>query len=139
MSEPARAFSLAPGEGKTLPTPAGGRVTFKVRGDDSSGRASLFEFEVPAGAGPRRHVHEETEECIYVLRGELRVELGDEVHEVPAGSCLFIPRGLPHCFQNIGSNSASLLAVYTPAGIEEFFENFAADKAKGDEPRPDSR
>ena len=137
MTEPGRPFSLEPGGGRALPTPVGGQVTFKVRGDDSSGRVSLCEFEVPAGAGPRRHVHEEAEECIYVLRGEIRVELGDEAHEAPTGSCVFIPRGLTHCFQNTGSESASLLAVYTPAGIEAFFESFAADK-EGIVPPPDS-
>ncbi len=131
MSEPAQPFSLAPGEGRVLPTPAGGQVTFKVRGEESSGTVSVLEFEVPAGAGPRLHVHEEAEECIYVLHGELRIQLGDEAHDAPVGSCVFIPRGLPHRFLNVGEERASLLAVYTPGGIEDFFESFAAGDAAG--------
>ena len=129
MSEPAQPFSLAPGEGKAFPTPVGGQVTFKVRGVESSGGVSVAEFDVPAGAGPRLHVHEQAEECIYVLRGELRVQLGDEAHDATAGSCVFVPRGLPHCFRNVGEEHALVLGVYTPAGIEGFFENVAAREA----------
>jgi len=126
MNDSAHPFSLAPGEGTVFPTPAGGQVTFKVRAEQSSGMVSVAEFGVPAGAGPRLHVHEEAEECIYVLHGQLQVQLGDEAHDATAGTCVFIPRGLPHCFRNVGEQGASLLAVYTPGGLESFFENFAA-------------
>ncbi len=126
MNKPAQPFSIAPGGGRTLATPEGGQVALKVRGEDSSGMVSVLEFELPAGAGPRPHVHEETEECIYVLRGELRIHLGDETHDAPAGTCIFIPRGTPHHFQNVGQDRASLLGVFTPGGIDEWFEGFAA-------------
>lgn len=131
MREPTQPFSLAPGEGSSLPTPAGGQVTFKVRAKDSSGKLSVLEFDVPAGAGPRRHVHELSEECIYVLHGELRIHLGDQTHDARAGSCVFIPSGTPHDFQNVGQDRASLLAVYTPPGaIEAFIEDFAAGQPR---------
>ena len=91
MSDAIKQFTLASGEGRTLPTPAGGQVTFKVLSEDSSGAFSLLEFNVPAGAGPRLHVHEATEECIYVLQGQLQIQLGDAVHDADAGSCIFIP------------------------------------------------
>lgn len=131
MSEPPRPFTLAPGDGETLPTPAGGHVTFKVRRRDSSGRVSVLQFEVPADAGPRRHVHEEADECIYVLHGRLRLQLGDETHDARTGSCVFIPRGTPHHFRNLGRDPASLLAVYTPSsGIERFIEDFAAGESR---------
>lgn len=125
MDKQGQPFNLAPGEGRSLPTPAGGHVTLKVRGAESSGRVSVLEFELPPGAGPRPHVHEETEECIYVLRGELRVHVGDEVHDAAVGSCVFIPRGLQHHFKNMGESRALVLGVFTPAGIENFFEGFA--------------
>ena len=44
---------------------------------------------------------------------------------------MFVPRGLSHCFQNVGDERASRLAVYSPGEIEQFFENFAAGDAKG--------
>lgn len=128
MNEPGHPFRVAPGGGRALRTPAGGQVRFKVRAAESSGRISIAEFEVPAGAGPRRHVHEDADECIYVLESELLVQLGNEAHHAPSRSCVFIPRGLPHSFRNVGEAPASLLAVYSPGGIEEFFENVAVGK-----------
>jgi hypothetical protein len=43
---------------------------------------------------------------------------------------VFIPRGTPHCFQNVGDDPARLLAMFTPAGMERFFEG-AADLPPG--------
>ena len=130
MNEPAQPLSLAPGEGKAFRHQPG-HVTFKLRGVEWSGNVSVAEFQVPAGAGPRLHVHEEVDECIYFLRGELQVQLGLDAHDATAGSFVFIPRGLSHCFRNVGEERVSLLAVYSPSGIEQFFENFAAGDAKG--------
>lgn len=132
MSERAQPFNLAPGLGRVLPTPAGGQVTFKVRAEESSAGFSVLEFEVPAGAGPRPHVHEEREEFIYVLEGGIRIQLGDAKNDAPTGSCIFIPRGLLHGFRNVEDRRARLLAVYQPGGIEEFFEEFAAGAASLD-------
>ncbi len=130
MNHPSLPFSRLIGEGRTLPTPAGGRVTFKVQGDESSGSLSIFEFEVPPGAGPRLHIHEEREESIYVLRGELEVQLGDELYQAAQGATVFIPRGLQHRFRNISDDRATFLGIYSPGGIEEFFENFAATQGE---------
>jgi quercetin dioxygenase-like cupin family protein len=121
-----RPFIRGPEEGRALPTPAGGQVRFTVSADESSGSISLFEFEVPAGAGPRLHVHEERDECIYVLHGALRIQAGEDVYEAPQGSCAFIPRGVEHRFSNTTGEVARLLGVYAPGGIEPFFESFAA-------------
>ena len=38
----------------------------------------------------------------------------------------FGPRGIPHCFQNVGDEDGRLLIVTTPAGVEGFFQDFAA-------------
>jgi hypothetical protein len=43
---------------------------------------------------------------------------------------VFIPRGTLHCFHNIGDDPARLLAMFTPAGMERFFEG-AADLPRG--------
>ena len=131
MNQPSLPFSRLTGEGRTLPTPAGGRVTFKVQGNESSGSLSIFEFEIPPGAGPRLHVHEEREESIFVLRGELEVQLGDELHQAAQGATVFIPRGVQHRFRNVSDDHAVFLGIYSPGGIEEFFENFAATQGEG--------
>jgi oxalate decarboxylase/phosphoglucose isomerase-like protein (cupin superfamily) len=65
---------------------------------------------------------------LYVLDGEVRFKLGDEIQAAPAGSFVFIPRGAPHTWQNVGDGRARFLATVIPASIEfeEFFLRYSA-------------
>jgi hypothetical protein len=38
---------------------------------------------------------------------------------------VFVPRGTPHNFQNVGEGPARILVMFTPAGMESFFDRFA--------------
>jgi quercetin dioxygenase-like cupin family protein len=120
-----RAIHHAPGEGATVRNPLGGPLTFKARGVDTHGALVAFESTVAPGEGPPLHVHANEDEVFYVLEGTLRVKLESEVRAASAGSFLFIPRGLPHTWQNIGDTPARLFVMLTPAGLETFFERFA--------------
>ncbi len=62
-----------------------------------------------------------------MLEGKLRVRLEDAVHEAPAGSLAFFPRGVPHTWQNVGETASRIFVVFTPsaAGMERFFEQAA--------------
>jgi uncharacterized cupin superfamily protein len=71
------------------------------------------------------HVHAAEDEAWYVIDGDLRFSLDGELHSATAGTFVFVPRGSPHCFQNVGSAAARLLVLFTPAGMERFFEQFA--------------
>jgi quercetin dioxygenase-like cupin family protein len=131
MDEQTHAFSLKPGQGRSLPAPAG-RVTFKVRGKEADGTMTVFEAEVPPGTGPRLHFHEHSDECIYVLSGDVQIRLGHELRDAPAGSFAFIPRGVHHLYQNVGHTNSRIIAMFTPAGIEDFFESFAENRSVDD-------
>lgn len=39
---------------------------------------------------------------------------------------VFIPRGVPHTWQNVGEEPGSLLGAFVPPALEEFFKRFAA-------------
>jgi quercetin dioxygenase-like cupin family protein len=116
---------LDPGEGVTVPNPVGGPVTFKVRGIETGEALTVLETEVAAGQGPPFHVHANEDETLYVLEGSFRFRLGDELREAPVGSFVYVPRGLPHCFQNVGESAGRMLVTFSPAGMESFFERFA--------------
>jgi quercetin dioxygenase-like cupin family protein len=117
---------LGPGEGETLKGPAGGPLTFKARAAQTGGALTAFENEIAPGDGPPLHVHAGEDESWYVLEGTLRFTIGEEQSEAPAGSFVFVPRGSPHCFKNVGAEPARILVMFTPAGMETFFERFAA-------------
>jgi quercetin dioxygenase-like cupin family protein len=116
---------LGPGEGAEVRNPLGGHVTFKLRGAETGGALMALESVVPPGQGPPLHRHENEDEVLYVLEGMFRVRLSDRLADAPAGSFAFIPRGLPHTWQNVGDTPGRFLALTAPAGLEAFFERFA--------------
>lgn len=118
-------FLVKPGDGKTIRGPVGGPITIKADGAKTGESLFLFENVVMPGEGPPLHVHPEVDESWYVLEGTLRFRLGDRLDEAPEGSFVFAPRTVPHCFQNAGSDPARVVVMFTPAGMEGFFDAFA--------------
>lgn len=121
-----RELILAPGEGLSVENPMGGLLIFKITSDESDGALTAIETFVVRQEGPPLHVHDE-DEVIYTLAGSLRVKLGDTLREVPSGSFVFIPRGTPHTWQNVGAEPLRFFATIMPAAIafEEFFGRYA--------------
>lgn len=50
----------------------------------------------PYGVACGRHTHRGAAEQFFVLDGEGIVEVGDDMHEVRAGSLIVVPPGVPH-------------------------------------------
>lgn len=120
-----QAVVLGDGEGTTIQGPAGGPLTFKVRGHQSGGALTALENIIAPGDGPPLHAHEREGESWYVLDGLLRFKIGGEIRKAPTGSFVYVPPGVPHCFQNVGGGPARILVLFSPAGMEEFFDRFA--------------
>jgi quercetin dioxygenase-like cupin family protein len=93
-------------------------------GQDTGGRFALVESLESRGHEPPRHLHHWEDETLYVLQGELIVYLGDTAIRAPAGTAVLLPRGEEHSYEVL-SGSASVLALYTPAGFEGFFQALA--------------
>lgn len=123
-----------PGQSPSVQHPLGNDLAFKVRGAQSGGALTAFETIVAPGQGPPLHTHAHEDETLYVLDGEVRFKIGEELHAGGPGSFAFVPRGAPHTFQNVGAGSARLLIHFSPTGMERFFERFAALEA----PDPDA-
>jgi quercetin dioxygenase-like cupin family protein len=116
-----------PGEGHSVDNPAGGPLTYKARGEQTGNSLTAWESVAEPGEGPPVHVHVRENEFMYVLDGLLRFLLADDMSEAPAGSFVFIPRGVPHTWQNVGKEPARILFGFSPAapGMERFFERAA--------------
>src|SRR5947208_14839708 len=128
----AEAVVLGPGGGEVVDSPVGGLITFKTTGTVSAGRVTAFESAIPPGEGPPLHVHANEDEMLYVLEGEFRFQIEDQVHEAPAGSIMYVPRTVPHCWQNAGDTPGRLLIFFTPSGMEKFFSMADGDRAAFD-------
>jgi len=129
MEEVTIPLVVGPGGGEVVRNPVGGAGTIKVRGMHSAGRIAVLDSVIPPSEGPPLHLHANEDELLYVLDGSFRFQLADDVSETPPDSTVYIPRGVPHCFQNVGDRPGRLLVVFTPAGMERFFELTGGDPA----------
>jgi quercetin dioxygenase-like cupin family protein len=112
----------SPGTGQDIPLGDAGVVTLKAVGAETAGRLAAYEFGVPpTTAGPPLHLHRTWDEAFYVLEGEMTFLIAGEEHRAPAGSFIFIPRGVLHTFWNASDALTRQLTVFTPAGIEDYF------------------
>lgn len=121
-----RGLFVGPGDGRVLTNPLGGGMTVKVRDEDTGGAYSIHDNTIPPGSpGPRPHVHRDHDEAFYVLGGELTVRVGPRKITAPAGSFVVVPRGAVHQPSNPGPRPTRVLLVFSPAGMDRFFEEAA--------------
>jgi mannose-6-phosphate isomerase-like protein (cupin superfamily) len=98
-----------------------GTLSFKVTTADSNGAFLVAEIAHRAKGGPPRHLHRDQDEWFHVIEGEYIVEIGDERYRLGPGDSAFGPRGLPHCWVNVGEGPGRIAFVFTPAGQAEAF------------------
>lgn len=98
-------------------------VVIRLSSDDTDGAFSLIEYSSPPdGPAPPFHVHEQTDEVVYVLDGEVECKINEETMTAVVGETVWIPRGTPHTFSVVGSIPGWFLIWYAPGGFESYFE-----------------
>ena len=103
----------------------GTTIDCKVSGKDTSGAMCVLEVN---NTGWPRHVNRDQDEWIYVVDGEVELEIGKKRVHLGARESMFIPRNIEHAWAAV-SASAKILNTYQPAGkIEEFFQVLAKFK-----------
>ncbi|MDX6311510.1 MAG: hypothetical protein QOF44_974, partial [Streptomyces sp.] len=70
------------------------------------------------GGSTDLHVHS-YEEAIYVLEGELAVQINDRAHLLVPGDYAFFPIGSLHGFRNPGGTQARWMDVNSPVALRE--------------------
>jgi quercetin dioxygenase-like cupin family protein len=127
-----RGVVLTPGSGREISLGEAGTVTMKLSAESAGGRMSAYEFATPPRtAGPPLHIHRSWDEAFYVLSGEMTFLIDGVTSLAPAGSFVFIPRGVPHTFWNASDAPARQLTVFTPSGIEDYFDEVTGVMAGG--------
>jgi DNA-binding transcriptional MerR regulator len=92
------------------------QVDCKLSADDTDGAVCIFEVT----SGWPRHSHREQDEWIYVIEGELVLEVDGRPFRAGVGESIFLPRQVPHSWSPTGK--AKIINIYQPAGrIEDFF------------------
>lgn len=89
-----------------------GRGTTKqvLIGPDEGPHFAMRRFIMEPGGGLPAHTNTVEHEQ-YVLRGRAKVGIGDEVHDVEAGSVVYIPAEVPHWYQVEGKEPFEFICV----------------------------
>lgn len=115
----APAYVLGPGEGEARQV-LGDRETFKATAERTNGLFALKESLSPHGSGPPLHVHEREDEACYVVDGDVTLFVEEDVVSAPAGTWVYLPRGVPHSVR-VESAEARMLWLIVPGAFASFF------------------
>jgi quercetin dioxygenase-like cupin family protein len=119
-----------PGEGDKRSFLGGGVHTWKLTTEETGGAFFMFEDLMTHGKTTPLHRHPEADETVYVLEGEIAVNIDGDERRVGPGAMTFTPKGTPHAFF-VCSDFARLLTVQTP-GIGQAFYRGASEPATDD-------
>ena len=101
----------------------GNLITPIITGSETAGGLVVLEGVAQPKSGPPLHVHHREDEAFYVVEGKFLFEYGDTRVEGGPATYVFLPRDIPHCFQNIGDTAGRMMVICQPAGLELFFED----------------
>jgi len=124
MGTPTPIVRLA-GAGDRQRFAGGGIHTWKLLAEDTGGAFFVFEDVMTRGKPTPLHRHPEADETVYVLEGEILVQIDGVQTPVAAGGMTFTPRGTPHAFLVV-SETARILTMQAP-GVGQSFYRDASD------------
>jgi len=90
----------------------------------------VFEDELERGKVTPMHLHADVDEAMYVIEGEILLNVEGSERTVGAGGFTFAPRGCAHAFV-VTSDRARVLTLQTP-GIGQAFYRGASEPAADD-------
>jgi quercetin dioxygenase-like cupin family protein len=102
----------------------GNTMTLKALGEDTGGAYEIFETRTPPQGGVPLHVHSRQDETTYVLQGEFRFQVGEEVMASP-GMLVCLPRNVGHSFRNVGADRGRVLFTISPPTLLPMFEELS--------------
>ncbi|CAN7460352.1 cupin domain-containing protein [Arthrobacter sp. LjRoot78] len=116
----ASAVVLHPGEGARRWFFGGGVQTWKATEEDTAGAFLLFEDEMALNKVTPLHTHPDSDETMYILAGEILMNMDGTEHRVAAGGVTIAPRGVPHAFK-VTQEGTRVLCLHTPGGAQAFY------------------
>jgi quercetin dioxygenase-like cupin family protein len=94
------------------------RAIFLADGEETDARYSISEWWLePRTRGPGTHAHSD-DHIFYVLAGTVSLLIDGEWTDATRGSYALIPGGVPHDFENRGSEECGFISINAPGGFE---------------------
>lgn len=104
-----------------------GETEFWIANETEHGYCGKFLFVFDGQTCPFHH-HAVKHETFFVLKGHIRMRVGEETREMVEGDLLAMPPGVGHSFTGVGP--ALILEASMPSMLRD---NFFADKAIGED------
>lgn len=105
----------------------GSETRFHLTGSETGGLYTMFTETTPPGGGPPPHWHTRQDEWFHVLEGRVAFWKDGGWSEAGPGASVFIPRGAPHTFKNVGETPLKMLIHVAPSGFEDFYAEAAVE------------
>lgn len=103
-----------------------------ITGEETGGAFATIDMLIPPGGGPGPHAHPNFHESFYVIDGEIEVKSETGTYTARKGAFVHIPMGgIVHCFKNKSEQTAHILCIVAPSGLEAFFLEIGKPVAAG--------
>jgi quercetin dioxygenase-like cupin family protein len=73
---------------------------------------TLGEVVIATGRKNPLHVHDNAEEVLFLIAGELDHRVGATTHRLVAGDCIRVPAGEAHDARSVGTQDARMVVCY---------------------------
>ncbi len=103
--------------------PGGVRTEIHLVGAQTGGAFCLLIDHPPPGWYLPAHRHRSEDETIHIIEGSFDLEVDGSSSRLSPGDTVHIPRGVPHSGANVGSGTGRRAVMFSPAGLEAFFED----------------
>ncbi len=133
MNMPVKPIIQQPGTGQYLHA-FGNTLSVMLGAKQTSNSISIMMETTLPGGGPPLHMHSREDEIFLVLEGRISYLVDETWTEVGVGGVVYLPRGVAHCYKNIGAAPSRHWIITMPSGFEDFFASCAAEFAKSENP-----
>jgi quercetin dioxygenase-like cupin family protein len=106
---------------------------------ESAGALGVSLVTMPPGVGTPLHRHTHEAEAFYLLEGTLTYRAGEDIHHLEPGSFIYLPLGVPHAFRITGTKPAQFLALTTPGGLMDLYDEVGIPARERRIPGPDGQ
>lgn len=123
---------VQPDAGKNLHFPGGDMASIMLSGEQTGGMLAKLACTQPPDSGPPLHLHSNEDELFLMVEGNYSFFADGLWTEVGAGSAVYLPKGIAHCYRNIGTMTGRHWVITTPSGWERFMTRYADELANPD-------
>ncbi len=115
-------FATLPGQEPVWNMAPGRTAALKLQNQQTGQSVMAFEEVTPPGTATPLHLHHDSDEVMYILSGQYSFKVGDQSISGGPGTCVFMPRGIPHAWKYVGEGTGRAFIFYTPGEAGKAFE-----------------